>query len=260
MRTILALIFLFLLACSEDEPTVTKQCKLMKMVSDTPSQIVETTYTYNDKDQIVGQVRKRDGVFDFNYVISYRSDGMVEKVDQGTTSIDYAYTTDGKIQKQSVIDDATSQVTETIDYEWSGNSVEATFQRTSRTHPYQTTTHLFSGENIVRTLYNSYNDLGDGELTSTIEINYTGYDSGISQYYLASQNRPGYGIISKNNYSTEVSTHEQFVNGIVQSTSTSTKTFTYEYNSANATISFVTNDVTQGFSYPTDIMYEDCPE
>jgi len=230
------------------------------MVSDTPSQIVETTYTYNEKDQIVGQVRKRDGVVDFSYVISYRSDGLVDKVDQGSSSTKYAYTTDGKIQKQSVIDDATSQVTQTIDYEWSSNSVEATFQLNSRTHPYQTTTHLFSGENIVRTVYNSYNDLGDGELTSTLEINYSGFDSGISQYYFASQNRPGYGFVSKNNYSTEFSTHEQFVNGVVQSTSSSTKTFTYEYNSANATISFFTTDVTQGFSYLTDITYDDCPE
>jgi hypothetical protein len=260
MKITLALICFLLLACSEDEPTVIKQCKLVKMVSDTPTQVVETTYTYNDKDQIIGQVRKRDGIVDFSYVISYRSDGLVDKVDQGASTYEYTYATDRKIQGQSAIDDATSQVTQTIDYVWSTNVVVITFQRTSRTYPYQTTTHHFSGENIIRTVHNSYNDLGDGELTSTIETDYSGYDSGINQYYLASQNRPGYGIISKNNYANEVSTHKQYVGGVVQSTSTSTRTYTYEYNKSNATISFVTTDVTQGFSFPTEITYEDCPE
>lgn len=260
MRIILSLIFLFLLACAEEEATVTKQCKLVKMVSDTPSQIVETTYTYNDKDQIVGQLRKRDGNVDFSYIISYRSDGLVDKVDQGASTTEYSYTSDRKIQRQSIIDNATSQVTETIEFEWGTNFVEMTFQRTSRAYPYQTTSHEFSGENIVRTVVNSYWDFDNGELFSIIERNYSGFDNGINQYYQASQNRPGYGIVSKNNYSTEVSTHTKYTDGIIESTSTSTMTYTYEYNKANATISFVTTDATSGVSYPTEITYEDCPE
>jgi hypothetical protein len=260
MRIALSLIFLFLLACSEDEPNVIKQCRLVKMVSDTPTQTVETTYTYNNKDQIVGQVRTRDGVVDFSYEISYRSDGLVEKVDQGISRNEHSYSADGKIQTQSVIDNSTSEVREKIEYEWSTNSVELTYQRTSRTYPYQTTTHEFSGENIVRTVYRSYNDLGSGELTWITQIDYSGFDKGLNQYYLASHNRPGYGIVSKNNYATEVSTSTSYVGGVAQSPTTSTKVYTYEYNESNATISFVTSDETSGVSYPTEVTYEDCPD
>jgi hypothetical protein len=230
------------------------------MVSDTPTQIVETTYAYNDKNQIVGQVRTRDGVVDFAYEISYRSDGMVEKVDQGATRIEHSYTVDGKILKQSIIDNSTSKVQETVEYEWSPNSVELTFRRISRIYPYQTTTHEFSGENIIRTVYRSYNDLGDGDLTWITEINYSGFDNHLNQYYVASQNRPGYGIVSKNNYATEVSTSTSFVDGVAQSPTTSTKSYTYEYNKSNATISFITTDETTGVSYPTQVTYEECPE
>ena len=141
-----------------------------------PSQTVETTYTYNDDDQIVGQVRTRDGVLDFSYVISYRPDGLVDKVDQGEFTLEHSYTSEGKIQKEAVIDDATSQVTQTINYEWGTNSVEITWQRISRSDPYQTTTHDFSGENIVNTVHKSYNDFDNGKLTSIIEVNYSGFD------------------------------------------------------------------------------------
>jgi YD repeat-containing protein len=260
MRITFLLIFLCLLACSDDEPTVTKQCKLVKVVSDTPAQTVETTYTYNDEDQIVGQVRTRDGVLDFSYVISYRPDGLVDKVDQGEFTLEHSYTSDGKIQKETVIDDASSQVAQTIDYEWGTKSVEITWQRISRPDPYQTTTHEFSGENIVSTVHRSYNDSDNGKLTSIIEIIYSGFDTGINQYYLASQNRPGYTIVSKNNYSTEVSTHTQYLDGVAQPPSTSTKTYTYEYNESNATVSFVTTDHTAVSSYPTQVTYDDCPE
>ena len=232
----------------------------MKVVSDTPARTVETTYTYNEDNQIVGQVRTRDGVLDFSYVISYRPDGLVDKVDQGEFTLEHSYTSDGKIQKQTVIDDAISQVNQTINYEWSTNSVEITWQRISRSAPYQTTTHELSEENIVSTVHKSYDDFDNGKLTSIIEINYSGFDTGINQYYLASQNRPGYGIVSKNNYSTEVSTHTQYLDEVAQSPSLSTKTYTYEYNEANATISFVTTDHTAVSSYPTQVTYDDCPE
>jgi hypothetical protein len=230
------------------------------MVALTATQTVETSYSYNDQKQIIGQVRTRNGAVDFSYVISYNSDGRVDKVDDGTIITETSYTADGKIQKKKLIIKATSEVYETQEYTWSPDNLHVAYTKTSETEPYTTMEYQFSGENIVHTMYKSYSHIGADEILFTQEITYSGFDSGINQYYLALKNRPGYGVVSKNNYAKEISANETFQNGVIQSTSTATKTYTYVYNNANATVSFVTTDEDAGSSYTTDVSYEDCPE
>ena len=278
MRITFLLIFAVLMACSEDEspivqqeppvveppivvePPVVKECRLVKMVSLTASQTVETAYSYNDKDQIVGQIRTRDGVVDFSYVIFYDSEGMVDRVDDGAIIVESDYTTDGKIKKRTLVDKATSEVKETQEYSWSPDSLHVIYKKPADSKPYATMGYKFSGENIVHTMYESYSYFGADEFFSTSEVTYSGFDAGVNQYYLALKNRPGYGVVSKNNYAKEISTYKTYKNGTIESTSTSTRNYTYVYNKSNATISFVTTDEATGSAYTTNITYDDCPE
>lgn len=259
MRISCLLILALLLACSADDSPAIKECRLLNMVAAIAGQTEETSYAYNDKNQIVGEIHKRDGVVRFNFVISYTSDGMVDKIDDGTRIIEHTYATDRKIQSINYINKATSSITETWEYTWGPNTLHSVNTKTGASKPSATIDYEFSGENIVHTVFKDYVDFDTDKLSFVNEFTYSNFDAGINQYYLAEHRRPGYSISSKNNYAKLVNVSTNYLDGVIQSTTTAIKNYTYTYNSSNATISFVTTPEGGGVSYTTDVTYDECP-
>ena len=248
-----------LICCSEspDEEPIENECRLLRTVAHA-TQTVNNTYSYNDKNQIVGQRRIRDGVIDFEYVISYNPDGTVSEVDVGSSVIEYAYTSDGKLESQTFVDEASDLTTEVRSYTWTTNALKVVYKKTNEPHPYATMEYEFAGENIVHTLYRTYADFESDILAFKEEVTYSNFDTGVNHLYLALLKRPGYGVQSKNNPASSVSITTSYVAGVAQVPHTTKTDYTYTYNASNATTSFVT-DTEGGVSYLTEVTYDRCP-
>lgn len=260
MKRCLFLILVALTACSEsgeEIPLQQSECRLLKIVAHA-DQTVNTEYSYNEKNQIVGQTRIRGGVLDFTYVISYTPDGKVSTVDVGGDIIEYSYTSDGKLESQTFRAKTNGLVTEVRTYSWTTNALKAVYKKTGEQNPYATMDYEFVGENIVHTLYRTFSDFDSEVLSFKEEVTYSDFDTGINHLYLALLRRPGYAVQSKNNPGQSVTVTTLYVGGIAQAPQTTVVNYTYVYNSSKATTSFVTSTV-GGSSYLTDVTYDECP-
>jgi len=259
MRKSYLFVLCILIACSDSEDEVPPQsdCRLLDMVAHA-SQTVSTEYSYNDKNQIVGQTRVRAGVQDFSYIISYGTDGKVSEVDIGNSVIEYAYSADGKLESQTFRAEANDLATEVRSHTWTSNTLKVVYKKTTEQHPYATMDYEFVGENIAHTLYQAYADFESNVLSFKEEVTYSDFDTGISPLYLALLKRPGYGVQSKNNPVKSISVTTSYIGGVGQAPQTTSVTYTYTYNASKAATSFIT-DIEGGDSYLTEVTYDQCP-
>ena len=258
MRISYFLVLVLLFACSDDDPASNDtHCRLLKIVADVEPEVV-TIYTYNDKDQIVGEDRTRGGVVDFGYIISYTADGMVDKIDVGTSIIEHDYTSDGKILRETFVGKTTPSVIETREYTWDGNSVQTTFTTGGETKPHATLDMTFSNGNVINSIRREYVDFDTKKLSYIIETTSSNFDNGLNPYFVADKYRPGYSIISENNAGKIQTVNTFYVGGVAQPPTSSTTNNVYTYNSSNVAISAVVTNAGTGESYTMAMTYDGC--